>query len=863
MDEQLLREMQEELRSMTEALLRLSAGGLKINDQRLIAALGQLAKMSSSQVKSVQKFIRDVDQAAKSISTTTEAVEKFDSQLDQAADTALRREQRRTMDDQRWRTQQARSVNTLSKQMWEMSDRSESFAQKLLFANQALSGLADIGGATTRFAMGLTDGNRSFESLNPVVDSVTNAIANLAQAVPLLGGALSGTAKGIGEASKFAISNLQKTVVIFEDLANVGALTSSGMSGVQQQFVDSMMTMEGFKGTVIENSAVLARFGGTVGTGTQRFAKFVGEIQRSEVGEQLRQLGFNADTIGETAAAFVSQQTRLGLSQRKTNEQLAQGAAQYARELDALSKLTGMQRKEIQAQQDAALSESRFRAQYDQMVASGQEAQAKAMLDFQTMLSKASPEMSQGFRDIAAGFVNTEAAQKLFRSTGGEAAAIMERLKTGQIDQVTAFRQLQGSLQNNLETQRNLARATGDATGAFSKYAEVSDVVNAKIVDGAVEVERTQQKQASGEDELTKKTTEARKSMDEIANKITEFGFSLTRDAAPAVSAFTESLNKVIDFVADTLGIELRQSRERRVEERRQQQERAAADQAMADMASGVSSATPPAPGEMAGNAATRSVGNVLRAIGLGPRAGATGGYANQEDLAGMGLRIKQGDVQQEQARISPKLIDLAKKIQADVPGFSYFSGFNDRYHQENSPASRHTRGLALDFTVARYDPEQAKQIIAAIKSMGASRVYDEYANPSPHSTGGHFHVEIPEFRDGGIARGPSTGYLAALHGNEAVIPLSRGFSGQQLAQFDSIIKAGPNSKYRSDIGDMMLTMPELKSTTMPAVNEILTRDIKEHTSLLSAQISRLDDILAAMRNQNSISSKMLQVSQN
>jgi hypothetical protein len=863
MEEQFIREMQEELRSMTEALLRLSANGLKINDQRLVAAIGQLAKTTGSQVKSVKNFIRDVDQAAKSFGSAAKSVEEFDSQLDQAAETAIRREQRRTLDDQRWRTTQARSVNTLSKQMWEMSDRSEAFGQKLLLAQQALSGLASIGGATTRFAVGLTDGNRSFESLNPVVDSVTNAISNLAQAVPLLGGALSGAARGIGEAAKFAMSNLQKTVVIFEDLGAAGALTATGMTGVQQQFTDSMMTMEGFKSTVITNAAALARFGGTVGTGTTRFAKFVGEIQRSEVGEQLRQLGFNADTIGETAAAFVTQQTRLGLGQRKTNEQLAQGAAQYARELDALAKLTGMQRKEIQAQQDAALSESRFRAQYDEMVATGQERQAKAMLDFQTMLSQASPEMAQGFRDISAGFVNTEAAQKLFRSTSGDAAVIMERLKTGQIDQVTAFRQLQGSLRDNLDTQRNLAKATGDATGAFSKYAEVSDVVNAKIVDGAVEVERTQKKQASGEDELTKKTTEARKSMDEIANKITEFGFALTRDAAPAVAAFTDSLNKVVDFVADTLGVELRQSRERRVHEQQAAQERAAANQAMEDIATGVSSATPPAGGEMAGNAVTRGIGTALRSIGLGPRAGGTGGYASQDDLAAMGLQIKQGDVQQDQARVSPKLLDLAKKIQSDVPGFSYFSGFNDRYHQERAPGSRHVRGMALDFTVAQYDPKQAEQIITAIKSMGASRVIDEYANPSPNSTGGHFHVEIPEFRDGGVARGPNSGYLAALHGNEAVIPLPDGISMPQLAKLDSAIKAGPISSYRSNLADITPTAPETSRTDSTIIPETLTRDIREHTSLLSTQLAKLDDILSVMRSQTAISSKMLQVSQN
>ncbi len=855
MDEQLLRDMQEELRSMTEALLRLSSSGLKIDDQRLVVAIGQLAKSSSEAAKnsrrqsnSVENFIKDVDRATKSLDAHTKAVQESDSQLGKAAESAVNREQRRTLDDQRWRTTQSRSVNTFSKQMWEMSDKSETFANRLVLVNQALSGLANVGIASTQFAVGLTNGNRSFTALNPVIDAVTNASANLAQAVPLFGGILGAAARGFGEAAKFAVANLQKTVEIFEDLSAVGALTTEGMSGVQQQFVDSMMTMEGFKSTVIANAATLARFGGTVGTGTTRFAKFVGELQRSEAGEQLRLLGFNADAIGETAAAFVSQQTRLGLAQRKTQAELAQGTAQYARELDILAKLTGMQRKEIQAQQDAALSESRFRAVYDEMVASGQEGQAKAMLDFQTMVSKAAPEMGQGFRDIASGFVNTEAAQKLFRSTGGQAAEIMRQVKEEGLGEVEAFKRLQGALKEQEITQRDLAKATGDNT-AFVKFAEVSDVINAKIVGSSIEVARAQTQQTQEADALTKKTTEARISMDQIANKLTEFGFALTHDAAPAVAAFTKTLDEAIDFVADKLGLELRGSRERRVEQHaraRQEHEQRTQDQAAQDaMISGIT-----APLEQEDSRSGQAQGRSARVqrqqasptgspdankpksgllkpgfLGLGPQVSGSGGYASQEDLVGLGLNLKQGDVQEQQATISPKLIDLAKKIQSEIPGFGRFTAFNDNYHRTERPGSQHVQGMALDFTVGNYDPATAKDIVAQIKSMGANRVLDEYANPSTGATGPHFHVEIPEFQRGGIATGPKSGYQAMLHGTEAVIPLA-------------------------DNRSVPVQMPDF------------SRGFEQQADLLNQQISRLDELVTAMRNQNSISSKMLQVSQ-
>ena len=867
MEEQLLREMQAELRSMTEALLRLSASGLKIDDQRLVVAIGQLAKSSSEAAKnsrrqsnSVEDFIKDVDRATKSLDAHTKSVQESDSQLGKAAESAVNREQRRTFAERQWQMTQSRSANTFTEKLWEASDQSKLFAYNLMVAKEGLSGLAN-GIASTQFAVGLTNGNRSFTALNPIVDSVTNVFAKMLEEIPYIGGVLGAAARGTNEAAKFAVANLQKTVEIFEDLSAVGVLTTEGMSGVQQQFVDSMMTMEGFKSTVIANAATLARFGGTVGTGTTRFAKFVGELQRSEAGEQLRLLGFNADAIGETAAAFVSQQTRLGLAQRKTQAELAQGAAQYAKELDILAKLTGMQRKEIQAQQDAALSESRFRAVYDEMVANGQEGQAKAMMDFQTMISKASPEMGQGFRDMAAVFVNTEAAQKLFRSTGGQAAEIMRQVKEGGLGEVEAFKRLQGALKEQEITQRDLAKATGDNT-AFVKFAEVSDVINAKIVGSSIEVARAQKQQTEEADELTKKTVEARISMDQMANKLTEFGFALTRDAAPAVAAFTKTLDEAIDFVADKLGLELRGSRERRAEEHaraQQEHEQRTQDQAAQDaMISGIT-APPEQEDSQSGHRPGRSArvqpqqasptgspgvqpqqasptgspdankpkSGLLKPgfLGLGPQVPGSRGYASQEDLVGLGLNLKQGNVQEQQATISPKLIDLAKKIQSEIPGFGRFTAFNDNYHRTERPGSQHVQGMALDFTVGNYDPATAKDIVAQIKSMGAGRVKDEYANPSTGATGPHFHVEIPEFQRGGIATGPKSGYQAMLHGTEAVIPLA-------------------------DNRSVPVQMPDF------------SRGFEQQADLLNQQISRLDELVTAMRNQNSISSKMLQVSQ-
>ena len=144
---------------------------------------------------------------------------------------------------------------------------------------------------------------------------------------------------------------------------------------------------------------------------------------------------------------------------------------------------------------------------------------------------------------------------------------------------------------------------------------------------------------------------------------------------------------------------------------------------------------------------------------------------SSQAQLAASGLKLKAGDVQGDNEEISPKILNMAKKVQGDIPGFKYFSAFNDKYHNEKSPRSFHTKGLAMDFTVAETPtPEQGKSVVNWLKQQGASLAIDEYNNPSSKATAGHYHAQI-QAKTGGVFDGPETGYPAMLHGTEIVIP--------------------------------------------------------------------------------------------
>lgn len=233
-----------------------------------------------------------------------------------------------------------------------------------------------------------------------------------------------------------------------------------------------------------------------------------------------------------------------------------------------------------------------------------------------------------------------------------------------------------------------------------------------------------------------------------------------------------------------------------------------------------------PAPAAASAPAPRAGGGMGLKAPAAVTGSGAGGSSMSQDDLAGLGLKIKAGDVQAQGAGISPKIISLAEQVQANMPNFAYFSGFNDKFHQENSPSSFHTKGQAMDFALNRApSKEEGQEIVNWLKSMGASTAIDEYNNPSSKSTAGHIHAQIAGYADGGIAEEPQIA-MVAEKGPEAMVPLKNG--------------AIPVEGFQE------------------AVNAL--RSMQEQMEMLA---QAMGDMVREQRSTNDISTKILQVSAN
>lgn len=395
------------------------------------------------------------------------------------------------------------------------------------------------------------EGNTEFTVFNSVVDSVTGALTEMGKSIPFFGAAM----VAAGEGAKFLLGQLQATTKAFNQVGAAGLAGAEGMSGLRDQFQTAGIDLQTYTKVITGNSEALAAFGGTAADGAARFSKALGRVNQ-DFGTQLMNMGLSFDAIAEQTASYIAMQSRLGRAQNMTQAQLAKGAFEYAKELDALAKLTGQQKDQIVKQQDAALSESRFRAKYDEMVARGQVGQAKAMLDFQTRVNRFSPALAQGLRDISTGFVNTEAAQALFISTGGKAAQIMQQLQAGTINQEQAFAQLQAATQQSLPMQRSLAMAVGDVAGVFPPFAQASDLAKTSLAELG-SVARTQAQQMAGTDGLTGSAVAAQKAMMNFSIAVNQLATQALPQAGTAVGAFANVMTKAVEAISKATNVKI------------------------------------------------------------------------------------------------------------------------------------------------------------------------------------------------------------------------------------------------------------------------------------------------------------------
>jgi hypothetical protein len=301
---------------------------------------------------------------------------------------------------------------------------------------EAVTALANAAGAAGKAMLEGKKGATAFnDSVDQLATAATAAAGALALFVPILGPlmlAAGAATLAFSKYTKAANDQADKLYKGYQGLAKSGGAAADGMTGLfkdAKKLGLSMNELDSLVGLVAENSRDLAAFSGSVAEGRKRFADMGAAMEPHRVA--LIKMGMLPEQINEGMAGYLRTQTRLGNAQRMTTDQLAQGAREYLKEQDALTKLTGQARQETEKKREAALLEEQFASKIRQLQLSGQDEAAARLIKLNDMASAVSEEYGRGVRALATGNLINEDAQKLFNSTQGRALQDINAVAAG------------------------------------------------------------------------------------------------------------------------------------------------------------------------------------------------------------------------------------------------------------------------------------------------------------------------------------------------------------------------------------------------------------------------------------------------
>lgn len=583
------------------------------------------------------------------------------------------------------------------------------------FTQELNASLNQLGTATKKLGEDLKDGKQGGAVFKDALNSGADAISKAAMQFGPLGVAIGAVVKILTFFATAANEQADALYKANQDLAKVGASGAGGMTEVYEnlkEFGYGVGELNNMGQLITQNSVALSNYYGTVAQGAKAMAGVAKGIQSSDLQRQFMNMGLSVDEINQGIGTYISQQSYFGTSQKRTADELKIGAADYISNMATLSKLTGQSAAEMAQQRDEALAIDSFNAALEGM----SETQRENQLARFNYLSKYDKDAAIGYANQVSGFIGLgKQSQQLFMTTGG----VSNKLATDSNASLEEFATTIGGAAKSTQALRNSQARLGD-TETFLAYGKTNKLANqsaSELSTAITEARGQTAAQAEGDDKLMSASVSLRQSQmssrDSMENLIQK-----------GVLPVTQGMEHLADLI-DTIVNPIQGGRKAR-------EERAAASTAAA------------------------------------PQSNAS--------LKAAGLKIKEGDVQQEGASVNPKLMAVAQQIQSRVPGFNYFSGFNDKFHNEKGDPSKHKDGLALDFTLAKAPTkEEGQQIVSMLKGMGANYVLDEYNGASKNKTAGHIHAEVSAM-NGAVLSGPTTGYQPDLtmHGEEAIVPLDK-----------------------------------------------------------------------------------------
>lgn len=303
----------------------------------------------------------------------------------------------------------------------------------------------------------------------------------------------------------------------FLEAARSGASFGGSVNEFARSAAQSGMTLDKFGAFLAKNSEALLGFGATTEDGATRFTQ-VSKALRSASGD-LYALGFSTEDINQGLANYGDLLRKQGLQGTKSNAELAAGARNYLKEIDALAKITGEERSVKEAQMKALATDAQF-----QMALAGKSAETRE--SFMKLIGGFGPTLGGFVKDfVATGTLTTEANQRIASALGQETMDELNNLRQKMLNNQTLTAQEQDRLRAIIKRSSEAgAKQLGSTLAATREYDDMSKayIEGQQIqVDAVQKATEEQKKAAKFGDGFNKRIQEMQQRLAELSTAFT------------------------------------------------------------------------------------------------------------------------------------------------------------------------------------------------------------------------------------------------------------------------------------------------------------------------------------------------------
>ena len=666
----------------------------------------------------------------------------------------------------------------------------------------------DIGSA----AQAVRENREDFRSLKPAVEAtgavmkmsidkigsgitaVGEVISGIGAFVPRFGTIISAVGAGVSKTgdivkkygkeavdaathfAKFSLDEVQRVVGAFRELGDVGGITGDSMRGLQKDAQALGLSMDTYAKLIARNSEGLAATGITVTAGAQTLKQIT--TAGTEFEDKFVKLGFSFEAQSEFAAKFLAQQRNLTRINLEDTKALSEANRKYMEQVDELSRLTGLSKDKVANELEAMSRELRFGAT---LAIAEQKGTAKSIAKAAKVLeTQGSKEIAEGFKDIFGG-TTTERSKELMAATGGAAAGLADDLENGRISFTEFMQKFQQSV-----------RETRQALGADEferRVGKLGTVLDPMLV-GMRRLDKAQDFNAETLGRATEEQKKAGEAKGKEINDIVDAqkslrDFAVTMDKivsdklfpvmAAGVKRFTTTINEAADTLGKILGVTAPASAPSRTEQGRSPQQPAFGRQGQPIGQPGPKPSDDYLSKVMKLESGGKNIGNVP--------------VPGRKATSAHGLfQITEGTFRGIVANAPTDSILKGKTFEDMKLDTNLQTEAMKLLTQEN--ARRLGQAGLSTSDAAKYMAHMlgyggASKVLGANGSTPISRLLSQEAIANNKlerfTTAGELRAEFDRrtggagYRYGGVTSGPKSGYLATLHGTEAVIPLANG----------------------------------------------------------------------------------------